>query len=188
MGQNDEQSMKRLVVVSYFFIQVTVILVFASLAFADSLKQSAPPPLPASFFGVLTAVNETLSPNITISAHINQKQYAQTTVFKHEGQWVYTLKIPADNPATEEIEGGRPGDKITLYINNKAVATNAWQGGTNSQLDLTLESVTRAQTEAARPFNLWFMLGTVVTLILVAVMIRYRQFVVVFIQSRYMNE
>jgi hypothetical protein len=53
----------------------------------------------------------------------------------------YALSVPADDPATPGVEGGRPGDSIVFYIGGlRAEQTAVWRGGTNTRLDLTAVS------------------------------------------------
>jgi len=94
--------------------------------------------MPASFYGTVT-VNGTDAPEGTpVSAWIDGVRYATTDAFTFDGRSMYALDVPADDPATPEVDGGRPGYTIVLRIGGlKADQTATWHGGTNSRLDLT---------------------------------------------------
>lgn len=122
---------------------------------ADVAAQAGPPPLPASFYGQVLIEGEAPSPT-SISAFIHDVQFAESPLISQAGQWVYALKIPADNPATADIEGGRAGDTVSFFAGDTAVATAVWQGGTNTQLDLTITGQTTiAQADNPTPIFGW---------------------------------
>lgn len=116
----------------------TLLIVFLALGWTKAAF-AGPPLLPAAFYGSVTADNQTaLSDSLVVVAAIDGVEYARGNVFSNEGVWVYTLKVPADNPATEAVDGGRPGDAVTFSINGKILGTASWQGGSNTQVDLSL--------------------------------------------------
>lgn len=96
---------------------------------------STPPPIPSSFYGTVDGeVNE----NVVISAVIKNETVAQTTLKNYEGQWVYSLIVPGDNPDTNAVEGGIPGDIVEFHIDGQAaVQTAVWQSGRNIELNLS---------------------------------------------------
>ncbi|MDF1521022.1 MAG: hypothetical protein RQ728_06170 [Brevefilum sp.] len=99
------------------------------------------PPLPASFYGVVTKNGANLPEGITIMAVINNKVYAGNTVKIYEGESVYSLVVPGDDPTTDVIEGGVQGD--TIYFNVDGILadqTATWQSGSSKELDLTVSS------------------------------------------------
>ncbi len=112
---------------------------FASMT--DATRSSGPPPMPASFYGTVT-VDEADAPEGTqVSAWIDGVMYAETHTFLFEGKAVYALDVPADDSATPEVEGGRPGDTIVFYVSElQADQTGPWQGGTNTELNLSASS------------------------------------------------
>jgi hypothetical protein len=132
-------------------------------------NQSAPPQIPASFYGTITAVSASLSSNTAVSAHVNGVEYAQTTLLQHEGQWVYTLKVPADDPATEAVEGGKPGDTIEFYLDGTPTGQTAvWQSGVNTSFDLSLPTLVTAETPTTTlsTWLIWAVLAIFVGLLL----------------------
>jgi hypothetical protein len=99
------------------------------------------PPLPASFYGVVTKNGADLPEGVTIMAVINNKVYAGNTVKIYEGESVYSLVVPGDDPTTDVIEGGVQGD--TIYFNVDGILadqTATWQSGSSKELDLTVSS------------------------------------------------
>jgi len=107
----------------------------------DIPGSAAPPPMPASFYGTVT-VNGTDAPEGTpVSAWIDGVRYATTDAFTFDGRSMYALDVPADDPATPEVDGGRPGDTIVFHVGGlKADQTAAWQGGTNTEMNLAAAS------------------------------------------------
>jgi hypothetical protein len=100
-------------------------------------------PMPPGFYGMVK-VDETNVPAATvISAKINGVQYASTIVTTYQGNTVYSLTVPYDDPYTSGIiEGGVEGDIITFYIGNiMASQTATWHAGTLNNLNLTGYSV-----------------------------------------------
>lgn len=136
---------------------VVIAVVFnVNLVQAHFAAQSAPPQIPASFYGSITAVSASPSSNSAVSAHINGVEYAQTTLLQHQGQWVYTLKVPADDPSTEAVEGGKPGDTIEFYLDGAPTGQTAvWQSGVNTPLDLSLPTLITAETPSPT-LSTWF--------------------------------
>ena len=111
-----------------------------SLIAQDSDESApAPPPLPSSFYGTVQSDSGILNAQDIVSAAINETEYAQTNLVQDNSQWVYTLKVPADNPSTEPVEGGQSGDTVTFYLdNNPTGQTAVWQSGTNKQVNLLI--------------------------------------------------
>jgi len=96
------------------------------------------PPLPASFYGTVTVDGVDVPAGTPVSAWIAGVRYAETETFLYQGRAMYALDVPADDPATPEVEGRRPCDTIVFHIGElKAGQTAAWQGGTNTELHLT---------------------------------------------------
>jgi hypothetical protein len=58
-------------------------------------------------------------------------------VTDYEGQAFYAINVPADDPATSQVEGGRVGDIIVFQVAGAPTGQTAiWRGGGNSRLDL----------------------------------------------------
>ena len=101
---------------------------------------SSPPVLPASYYGTVKIDNQNAPAGTVIKAKINGVVYAQDEVELFEGNAVYTLDIPGDDPATSGIiEGGTLGDTIQFMIGGlEADQSSTWESGTNTKLDLTI--------------------------------------------------
>ena len=100
------------------------------------------PPLPASFYGTVKVSGADAPEGTPVSAWINEVMYAATDAFTFDGQSMYAIDVPADDPATPERDGGRPDDTIAFHVGGlKAEQTAVWHGGTNTELDLTATSI-----------------------------------------------
>ncbi len=116
-----------------------VILILGILAMPQIVY--AFPPLPASYYGVVTKNGAYLPEGVTIMAVINNKVYAGNTVKIYEGESVYSLVVPGDDPTTDVIEGGVQGDIIHFNVDGiLADQTATWQSGSSKELDLTVSS------------------------------------------------
>jgi len=99
---------------------------------------TVPPPMPASFYGTVTQNGDDAVAGTQVSAWINSVRYATTNAFTYDGHTMYALDVPADDPASPEVDGGRPGDTIVFHIGGLlANQTALWRGGTNTSLNLT---------------------------------------------------
>jgi hypothetical protein len=127
------------------------------------------PLLPAAFYGNVTADNQTtLHAGLVVVATIDGIEYARGNVFSTEGAWVYTLKVPADDPSTEAVDGGRPGDTVIFSIDGEILGNAPWQGGSNTQVDLSLTGepiVASAETPGSPAWLPWLLLALTFLLI-----------------------
>ncbi len=132
-------------VFSALFLAITLVLSNVSTVFAQ-------PPLPSSFWGTVK-LDEAIAPAGTvISARINGIQYATTTV-TISGDAYYLVKVPGDDPATSDIEGGVSGDTVVFYIGGYvADQTGSWVSGPNVLLNLT-GSTNHAPVANAQPVS-----------------------------------
>jgi hypothetical protein len=96
--------------------------------------------MPATLYGSITFEGQNISSGITVTAAISDVQYAQTQVVTHEGQSVFVLDIRADDPNTETVEGGQPGQVVTFKVGCAAgiVETANWMPGQAQAINLTL--------------------------------------------------
>lgn len=104
----------------------------------------AAPPLPAGFYGTVTDNGEPVAAGTVVSAWINDVLYAQTPTFLFNGDAVYVLDVPGDDPETQDVvEGGTSDDMISFKVGEQTVAqTAAWQSGTNVALNLQIPQTT----------------------------------------------
>ena len=107
--------------------------------YTATLEVPAPPPLPASFYGTVKSSGENVPIGTQVSARINGVQYAVSPYTVFNGETVYSLNVPGDDPETPGIiEGGVPGDTIVFFVGSiQAAQTAIWQGGINVNLNLT---------------------------------------------------
>jgi hypothetical protein len=155
-----------------------LLLLLLAPGVGQAAVQPAPPPIPASFYG--TVAGDEPAAGLEVAASINGTAYAQTSLQQVEGEWVYTLKVPADNPSTEAIEGGRAGDEITFLLDGRPVATATWQSGANSRLDLTMSPAAPtvgsvAGGSATSLFNPWLAAVALIAVLLLVVIWQRRR-------------
>jgi hypothetical protein len=102
---------------------------------------ASPPGLPASFYGTATLDSRDAPVGSLVSAWIDGVKYAERPVVAYQGRAYYALDVPADDPATAQVEGGRAGDTIVFRFGAApATQTAIWRGGSNSRLDLIAAS------------------------------------------------
>lgn len=121
----------------YLLLVVTVGLVLMQMA----VVALAPPPLPSSFWGMVTVNGEPVAEGTVISAWIGGVKYAEdvATVYAGYEGCYYAFNVPGDQVGTEPIEGGVEGDTIIFRIGDLEAQESAeWHGGTNARLDLTV--------------------------------------------------
>jgi hypothetical protein len=104
-----------------------------------TLAVSSPPPLPASFYGTVKTNGSNVPIGTVVSARINGVQYALSPYSLYDGETVYSLNVPGDDPTTPGvIEGGVSGETIVFFVGDvQADQTAIWQAGTNVALNLT---------------------------------------------------
>jgi hypothetical protein len=99
------------------------------------------PVLPASFYGVVRVNNANPPDGTLIEALINGVVYASTQTMTFEGNSVYTLDIPGDDPITPVVDGGVDGDTIQFRVGGiQADQTAVWRSSTNVELNLAVSS------------------------------------------------
>ncbi len=112
-----------------------------AIASMDLTRPSIPtmqPQPPSKFYGTVMVDGEYVSDGTVISAWISGTQYETTTTFTYEGQSVYVIEVPGDDPDTPEVEGGVDGDTVVFKINDlTADQTGTWMMGSSVQLNLT---------------------------------------------------
>jgi uncharacterized repeat protein (TIGR01451 family) len=122
--------------VSFIFITVALGVTLVS-AFA-----AQPPTLPHVFYGRVQIDTVDVPAGTRITAVISDTVVATTTVIRDNGQAVYTIDVPGDDPTTPGvIEGGVAGATIHFRIDNQPVRqTRVWQIGEVAQLPLAIFS------------------------------------------------
>ncbi len=118
--------------------RLTAFAILICMLLANTGHAWAFPPLPSSFWGTVKSSGINVPAGSTVSARINGQQYATTTVTLYNGDTMYSLDVPGDDPGTPAVEGGVAGDTVAFYVNNTAAAqTAAWTSGALTHLDLT---------------------------------------------------
>jgi hypothetical protein len=99
----------------------------------------AAPPMPSSFYGTAKINGENALEGTIIRALINGRVVATTSAVIYQGESVYTIDVPGDDPATPEIEGGIEGDMIRFMLGGFLVRETAtWQSGTDIEMNLSI--------------------------------------------------
>ena len=118
------------------------IMLMVSLLIFNVQSAMAVPPIPSGFYGTVKIDGANVPNGTIISARIGGVEYENTTVLLHDGDTVYSLDVPGDDPETAGVvEGGVQGETITFFIGSiQANETATWQYGTNIPLNLTASS------------------------------------------------
>ena len=102
--------------------------------------QTTPPGLPSSFNGEIHFMPDDGGPieGDLIDAYVTgvTAYVAQANIQTFETNLVYAIKVPADNPATPEKDGGLDEDTVTFKIGERIVASGAWVGGSSVELNI----------------------------------------------------
>jgi len=111
---------------------------------------AAPPALPASLWGRVTLPDGAPAPEgWTVGARVAGVMAGEGVTRGYGGHTVYTLHVPADDPATAAREGGRAGEGVEMVLCGVVLGVGAtWQGGTNTRLDLTVPEGTVCEATA----------------------------------------
>jgi len=119
---------------------LTILLLTTGILFVNVSTALAIPPLPSSFYGTVKSNGGNIPSGVGVSARINGVQYAMSKHLIYNGDTVYSLDVPGDDPETPGIvEGGVPGDTVVFYVGStQANQTATWQGGTNVNFNLTV--------------------------------------------------
>ena len=110
------------------------------------------PPLPSSFYGMVKLNNANVTDGTLIEAVVNGKVIAQTYSQMYQGDSVYTLSVPGDDPSTPTSDGAKEGDVISFKIGGiTAGQSGVWHSATNVELDLSADSSVTPNTPAPTP-------------------------------------
>jgi len=121
----------------YLLNSLTALILCGLIVFCHT-SVHAVPPLPSSFYGTVELDGEGVQEGTSIKALINNQVFAAATSQIYQGDSVYSLIVPGDDPSTSDVEGGKEGNIITFLIDGSiADQTGAWNSGGNQNLDLT---------------------------------------------------
>jgi len=100
---------------------------------------NAAPPLPSRFYGTVKINGENALEGTIIRALINSRVVATTSAIMYQGESVYTIDVPGDDPTTPEIEGGKEGDVMRFMVAGFLIRETAtWRSGTDIEFNLSL--------------------------------------------------
>ncbi len=114
------------------------------LTIAMAIPVSAFPQMPYQISGNVMLNSSAAPAGVSITAKINGVQYA-STITDSLGRYGYSpafFRIPADDPATTTIEGGRNGDIVQLYVAGVLGGTTTFSSGSITEVDLPTAGVT----------------------------------------------
>jgi hypothetical protein len=98
----------------------------------------AMPPLPSSFHGTVKRDGTNVAEGTVVSAWINGVKYAETQSQMYQGNSVYAINVPGDDPDTTQVEGGVEGNTIVFKVGDSTASpTGTWHTGTDVDLNLT---------------------------------------------------
>ncbi|AKX93073.1 Ig-like, group 2 [Moorella thermoacetica] len=120
-----------------FGLLLALILIFGLPGYALAV-----PAQPHQFYGQVTVGGEPAPQGIEVVAKIDGVQYA-ATVTDALGRYGYdpVFYVPADNPDTPAIEGGRRGDLIEFYVAGVLAGSYQFEVGGVTKLDLSIAAL-----------------------------------------------
>ncbi|MEM2972200.1 MAG: PKD domain-containing protein [Candidatus Bathyarchaeia archaeon] len=114
---------------------ITYCIIILLLVFAVSfLNINAVPQMPHRFWGSVTIGGAPAPDGTLIEAVINSVTFKSTTTSNGN----YDLQVPADDPETPAIEGGRNGDLIHFYVAKTYATNHTFTIGEITQLNLSI--------------------------------------------------
>jgi hypothetical protein len=113
------------------------------------------PQIPHQFWGNVTIGGVPAPEDTVVMAEVRGVE--KSTTVDALGRYGYspTFKVPADDPDTGGIEGGRNGDTISFYVGAVLATTYTFQIGAGTRLDLEVpgEDVTPPRVVSTSPAN-----------------------------------
>ncbi len=131
------------------FARVFVAVCVLAVSLSQAMPVGAMPALPSSFYGTVRVNAANVPDGTQVQALIGGQVVAAGVTQTYQGDSVYVLDVPGDNPDTPAQDGGRSGDVIQFKIGGAlADQTGEWRSGTNIGLNLTAASATPVNTPA----------------------------------------
>jgi len=128
---------------------VPIVCLVASLAAAPVFAE---PPPPSSFHGTIKSDGQNVEEGTFVIALIDGEAYASTFIEIDQGNSVYFLEVPSDDPDTPELEGGREGDTVQFeFVGVMADQTGTWRSDTDVELNLTVSGFGAPDTPTSTP-------------------------------------
>jgi len=127
------------------------------LALSPTVAEAVPP-IPSSFYGTVKLNGSNVPNGTKVSAWIGGVKYAETETETWQGDSVYSIDVPGDDPDTPGKDGGVEGETIVFKIASyTADQTGTWHSGTSLPLNLTAEegtvTITPTSTFTPTPTN-----------------------------------
>lgn len=123
------------------------LVVAALILLLGAVSVAAVPPLPSSFWGVITMNGVRIPLSAELTAHVDGVDCGRAQLFLYMGTTFYSITVKGDDPDTPGKDGGREDDLIEFRLNGTPLATTArWHGGTNVRLDMAETSAHRQTT------------------------------------------
>jgi hypothetical protein len=121
-------------------IKLSLIIAIALFFILNSVPVWALPPFPANFYGAITMGGANVPDGTTLTAACGGVVYATTTTFTYNGDSVYTINVPGDDPDTlDTIEGCVEGETVEFNVDGQvADQTGTWQSDASIELNLTV--------------------------------------------------
>jgi hypothetical protein len=118
-------------------ITAAILLILLGIFVPQAVVQAVPQ-LPSSIYGTAQVNNTPVADGTRIQALIAGQVVAYGNTLTYQGNSVYALDIPGDDPDTTLIDGGKEGDTIQFTIGGlQASQTGTWHSGTNVEVNLT---------------------------------------------------
>ncbi len=123
------------------FLRILCLLIVVLTGLLPVMPVLAIPPLPSSFYGTVKVNGQNVPDGTGIEAAINGQVVAQALSQTYQGDSVYALNVPGDDPDTAALEGGHDGDTIVFKVGGaQAEQTGTWKSATNISLDLSVSA------------------------------------------------
>lgn len=123
-----------------------ILLIATALLLLVCVQQAwaAPPGLPSTFYGNVRVDGKSAPAGSYVSARIGGKTFGRVQVAQDPTYGiVYALDVPADDPATSSVEGGKNGDTIVFVVELPGGGTRTmmqqgtWRSGSSMAFHLT---------------------------------------------------
>ena len=117
---------------------LTTLILTLSILFFNVQPAFAVPPQPSGFYGTVKIDGANVAAGTAVTARISGVTYATSEYLLYNGDTVYSVDVPGEDPDTAGTQGGVAGDTVVFFIGAvQASQTGTWASGTNLTLNLT---------------------------------------------------
>ena len=108
--------------------------VAAMIVVSNAVPVSSSEPLPFVVSGALSAYGKPVQDHLLVVAKINGTSFSATHT--RDGRFGFdpVFKVPADDPLTDAVEGGRDGDVVELYVDGRLFNQLTFESGRVSHI------------------------------------------------------